>query len=57
MNIDDSQQEELSICELCDLPADGLDQIHCQVHWEQECDESWEVMLEVAYGVKKEGNK
>lgn len=30
-------------CELCDLPADGLDQVHCQEHWEQVCaDAYWE---------------
>lgn len=41
-------------CELCDLPADGLDQVHCQVHWEQVCEDGYMKQLAVMYGARVE---
>lgn len=33
-------------CPKCNAPADGLDDIHCQMHWEELCNQGWWEMME-----------
>lgn len=55
MDSNNLQQEELSVCEFCELPADGLDQIHCQLHWEEVCSYGfWKQIQEMYVGVQVE---
>ena len=37
----EQKDSALNPCEKCNAPADGLDDIHCQEHWEQVCSDAW----------------
>jgi len=39
-------------CPICNSQADGLDDIHCQIHWEAESSKVWWEMIKRLEAVK-----